>query len=282
MDFEKLDPHIRYLNVFSYFPKENFFVIGFDYRLFYITDGKIFLNFKDSDYTLEKNSLAVIPSGVPYKLSSYEGTSCEIMCFNFDTVKGSLTSESVHPVSESEFDSALLFESKRAEELENPIIISDASTLHDRLFEIYREFKTKQFGYRKKGESLFAAVLVSCVRNAGKMPKKEVRLAISVKEYLSENIEEECSAEHLGEIFHYHPNYINRVFKENFGITVHSFLISQRIKTAKQLLVTSNLSLEKISVKCGFKTLAHFSLCFKNNCGVSPSKYRKMSDTVII
>ncbi len=282
MDFEKIDPHIRFLNIFSYFPKEDFYVVGYDYRLFYITDGKIFLNFKDSDHTLEKDSLAMIPSGIPYKLSAYNGTSCEIMCFNFDTVKGKLTYESVHPDPESVFDNSLMFESDRAIELGSPIVIPDASALHDRLFEIYREFKTKQFGYRKKGESLLASVLVSCVRNAGKMPKKEVRLALSVKEYLIENLSEECSAELLGEIFHYHPNYINRVFKENFGVTMHSFLIQRRIKNAKQLLASSNLSLEKIALKCGFKTLAHFSLSFKNNCGVSPSEYRKMSETIII
>lgn len=282
MDFERFDPYIRFVNIFSYFPKEDDFVMGYDYRIFYITDGCIFLNFKDSTYKLEKNSLAYIPAEYPYKLTAYNDTSCEILCFNFDTMKGVLRENTVHPVSEYEYDHDAVFEKHKMDEMQKPFVIHDASSLGDRLHEIYREFQTKHFGYRKKAEALLVSVMVSVIRSSKESPKKEVLLASAVREYLTEHISEECTADMLGEIFHYHPNYINRVFKENHGTTVHSFLIQQRIKTAKELLVTSNLTLERISVRCGFKTLAHFSLCFKNNCGMSPSSFRKMSDTVII
>ena len=187
-----------------------------------------------------------------------------------------------HPVSENEYDMGLVFEKEKIDELQKHIIIPDASSLDDRLREIHREFQTTHFGYRKKAESLFTSILVSVIRYSKETPKKEVIHARDVREYLAEHISEECSADILSEIFHYHPNYINRVFKENHGTTIHNFLIRQRIKIAKELLVTSNLTLEKISVRCGFKTLAHFSQCFKNNCGMSPSQFRKMSDTVII
>lgn len=282
MKFEKLDPYIRFVKIFSYFPKEEDFVMGYDYRLFYITDGSIFLNFKDSSYKLDKYSLAFIPPQYPYKLSSYNGTSCEILCFNFDSIKGMRSDETIHPVSENEYDMGLVFEKEKIDELQKHIIIPDASSLDDRLREIHREFQTTHFGYRKKAESLFTSMLVSVIRYSKETPKKEVILARDVREYLAEHISEDCSADILSEIFHYHPNYINRVFKENHGTTIHNFLIRQRIKIAKELLVTSNLTLEKISVRCGFKTLAHFSQCFKNNCGMSPSQFRKMSDTVII
>ncbi len=282
MDFENLNPHIRFVNIFNYFPKEDVFVMGYDYRLFFITDGRIFLNFKDSTHLLEKYSLAIIPSEYPYKLTSYSGTSCEILCFNFDTVKGELSETSVHPAPEDQYDYSAVFEREKSCELSVPVVMQDASSLHDRLFEIFREFQVKHFGYRKKAESLFTSVIVSAARTLMEAPKKEVLLASTVREYLLEHICDDVSAEVIGEIFHYHPNYINRVFKENHGTTIHNFLIQQRIKTAKELLTTSNLSLDKIASRCGFKTLSHFSLCFKNKCGISPGRYRKMSETVII
>ena len=61
MDFSNLSPHIRFINIFNYYPKEPEFVLGYDYRIFYITDGSLFLNFKDSEHLLEKNSLVMIP-----------------------------------------------------------------------------------------------------------------------------------------------------------------------------------------------------------------------------
>lgn len=282
MDFGKLNPHIRFINKFSYYPKEDVFVCGYDYRLFYITDGCIFLNFKDSEFMLSKYSLALIPSEYPYKLTAADGNGCELLCVNFDTMKGNLSEKSVHPEKESEFVSENVFEKEKIPELCRPILMQDAAELSERLSEIYREFNTKSYGYRIKGEALLSSIIVSIVRSTKELPKKEVLLARSVREYLILNIAEECSAESIGEIFHYHPNYINRVFKENVGMTIHGFLIKQRIKLAKELLVTSNLSIEKISLRCGFKTLSHFSLCFKNNTGQTPSTFRKKSDTVII
>ncbi len=282
MDFENLNPHIRFVNVFSYFPKEDEYVMGYDYRIFYINDGRIFLNFKDSSITLEKHHLVLIPSEYPYKLTAYNGTSCEILCFNFDTVKGNLSETSVHPDSEEKFDYSKVFEKEKVTGVTSPIVISDATSISEILFEINREFQAKRLGYRRKAEALLISAIISIVRTSKEAPKKEVLLAGSVREYLLEHIGEECSAESIGEIFHYHPNYINRVFKKNFDTTIHNYLIKQRIKTAKELLATSNLSLEKIALKCGFKTLAHFSRCFKDNCGVSPSAFRKMSEIVII
>ena len=282
MNFESLNPHIRFINKFSYYPKEEVFVCGYDYRLFFITDGCVFLNFKDSSFTLSKHSLVLIPSEYPYKLTAADENGCELLCVNFDTVKGILSEKSVHPDSESDFVTDNVFEKEKMPELSIPIFIQDATELYDRLQEIYREFCTRHYGYRKKGEALLTSLIVSAVRSTKELPKKEVLLARSVREYLMLNLSNECSAECLGEVFHYHPNYINRVFKENVGITIHGFLIKQRIMLAKELLVASNMTLEKIALKCGFKTLSHFSLCFKNNCGVSPNTFRKNSDNIII
>ena len=282
MDFSNLSPHIRFINIFNYYPKEPEFVLGYDYRIFYITDGSLFLNFKDSEHLLEKNSLVMIPPETAYKLSAVDECGCDILCINFDCIKGDPTVESVHPDNSSNFDKSRVFEKDRIPELERTIVISDASSVSERILDIFTEFQKRELGYRQKGESILCGILISCLRRSLTPVKKEVRLAASVKQYLLEHISEPCDIETIGEVFHYHPNYINRVFKENIGTTIHSFLITERIESAKELLITSNLTLEKIAVKCGFKTLAHFSQCFKNVCGISPGTFRKRSESVII
>ena len=282
MDFCRLSPYIRFINIFSYYPKGNEFVIGYDYRIFYILDGSMKLNFKESSYILERNSFVFIPPEMPYKLEPVENINCELLCFNFDCVKNDLTLSSIHPEAETVFDKARLFEKDRITEFERKMVIKDASWLFEKLMDIYKEFQSKQLGYREKGEAGLCCVLIACIRRAELQRNKETSLVMSVKEYLHENLSQPCEAETIGEIFHYHPNYINRVFKEKEGTTLHSYLIDQRIIAAKELLAASNLTLEKISLKCGFKTLAHFSLCFKKQCGISPSSYRKQCENIII
>lgn len=282
MDFCKLSPHIRFVKIFSYYPKRPDFVMGYDYRIFYITDGSILLKFKDSEFTLEKNSFVLIPPEFPYCLEATSEKSCELLCFNFDCVRNDLSVETRHPDIESMFNNSYVFEKDRIPEFERRIVIKDASFMREKLLDIYKEFQSVQFGYREKGESSLCGLLVSCLRRTSHYGSKEINLVTSVKEYLLENMSEACDAASIGEIFHYHPNYINRVFKEREGTTIHNFLIVHRVNLAKELLATSNLTLEKISVRCGFKTSAHFSQCFKKLCGMTPSDFRKQSENIII
>jgi len=281
MEFASISPHIRFVNIFSYYPKEADFVKGYDYRLFYITDKSIFLKFKDVDHILESNTLVIIPPDVPYKLMPTGDTDCEILCFNFDLVKCDTSDSSVHPEPESDFCADRVFEKNRIPEFEKAFVIPNAVAYLGLLTEIYDEFRTKKFGYREKGEAMLCSVLVSCIRyNMGN--KKEAKLSAMVKEYILSHLTEGCSAQEIGESLHYHPNYINRVFKENCGTTIHSYLLQKRIEMSKQLLVTSSLSIEKISARCGFKTSAHFSMSFRSICGMTPGEYRRSSENIII
>jgi transcriptional regulator GlxA family with amidase domain len=44
---------------------------------------------------------------------------------------------------------------------------------------------------------------------------------------------------------------------------------------AKNLLVTTDLSMDEIAERCGYSSANYFSLIFKKNVGLSPLNYRK-------
>ena len=64
-------------------------------------------------------------------------------------------------------------------------------------------------------------------------------------------------------------------FKQIMGITPMQYIVSKRIGIAKNLLISSNLSLSEISDNIGYDNPLYFSRLFKNHSGVTPSEYRK-------
>jgi len=51
-------------------------------------------------------------------------------------------------------------------------------------------------------------------------------------------------------------------------------ILEMRINKAKQLLVSTQLSMKQIASNCGIQNEYYFSRIFRNRVGVTPSKYR--------
>ena len=74
-----------------------------------------------------------------------------------------------------------------------------------------------------------------------------------------------------------HVNNLNKVLRELTGQTTTA-LISQRfMQEAKHLLATTSYSIKEISWLLGFEEPNHFSSFFKNQSGLSPKEFRKIS-----
>ena len=70
-------------------------------------------------------------------------------------------------------------------------------------------------------------------------------------------------------------SYLYTLFQENLGISPQQYLSSYRIAKASELLQLTDLPIESISISCGYSDPLVFSKAFKQEKGVSPSKFRK-------
>lgn len=68
----------------------------------------------------------------------------------------------------------------------------------------------------------------------------------------------------------------NFVFKKQNNFSPYQYIISLRIEHAQQLLLTSDLSITRISELCGFSDVYYFSKAFRKSTGVCPSRFRKL------
>lgn len=70
--------------------------------------------------------------------------------------------------------------------------------------------------------------------------------------------------------------YFCRLFKQSVGQTPHAYVIQQRIERSKRLLKQQGITINDISVDCGFANPSHFARCFRRATGLSPKQFRML------
>lgn len=70
---------------------------------------------------------------------------------------------------------------------------------------------------------------------------------------------------------------LRRLFKEQTGKTIHHFVRDTKMIYAVKLLVTTNDAISEIGYQLGYDSPSHFTKSFRENYGISPQNYRRMS-----
>lgn len=68
--------------------------------------------------------------------------------------------------------------------------------------------------------------------------------------------------------------YLSHYFKECFGMSFQNYVLKLRCERARQLLLTSDMSLLDVSVSCGFSDPKYFNKGFREQYGCTPKAYR--------
>ncbi|TBL80725.1 helix-turn-helix domain-containing protein [Paenibacillus thalictri] len=95
----------------------------------------------------------------------------------------------------------------------------------------------------------------------------------AVKEYLYETVTQTHSLTSVAEQFGLNPSYLSRLFKKLSGQSFVQFTANLKIEKAKQLLLTTQLSVFEIAEAVGY-TERTFGRVFKNVTGTTPANYR--------
>lgn len=117
----------------------------------------------------------------------------------------------------------------------------------------------------------------------GNMEKKESEKKISpdalvaeTKAYIRNHLgDRDLSVNSMAKRYFFHPVYLNRIFKQEEGISVSQFIMNERMQMAAVLLTSSDLTGTETAERVGYAYYTNFHNCFKRFYGCTPLQYKK-------
>ena len=95
-----------------------------------------------------------------------------------------------------------------------------------------------------------------------------------VRQYINANYPSQITLNSIAQKFNYNKDYIIRIFKEQYKITPHQYLIQVRMEHARWMLENTTVSADQTAVAVGYSDFSAFYRCFRKTFGISPGAIR--------
>jgi len=170
-----------------------------------------------------------------------------------------------------------------AYELELSSCPSWAPAMLDRLWEIPEEGGELEMLEAESILRLFISLLLS---RGPECQDSDAKMASMLKfkaafEYIEANLDKRITLEDLAHRVFLHPSYFSNEFRRRMGIPPMEYVRARRIERARNLLLDPVSKMSEIAAKTGFTDAFHLSRTFKRIAGLSPSEFRRRSQSVL-
>lgn len=98
---------------------------------------------------------------------------------------------------------------------------------------------------------------------------------VEAQDWLRQHYAEDVRLSELAALMDVSTRTFNRRFKQAAGITASEYLLQQRVNSGKDLLRTTNLSIQEVAARSGFHDSSYFCARFKDSLGQTPLSYRR-------
>lgn len=97
-----------------------------------------------------------------------------------------------------------------------------------------------------------------------------------VKDFIEGNLEEDLGLAEIAAVADLSQFHFSREFRKSTGLTPQSYVMQQRIESAKRLLTEPGLPIVEVSLRTGFKNQSHFTALFRKFTNFTPKAWREL------
>jgi AraC-like DNA-binding protein len=116
------------------------------------------------------------------------------------------------------------------------------------------------------------------IRDLGKKHKsnRKEELYREMVEYVQRQIfDPMLTVEELAEHVSVSSDYARKIFKDFNDLSLSEYIIFERVRHAKRMLLETALPAMEVAERCGFQSKSHFYTAFKKLTGLTPNQYRQ-------
>ncbi len=255
--------------------------------LFFVISGKFTYTFSSKrQVTLTAGTHLLVPANIPYTVTATED--CDYYFISFET------SEKIVSVTDEETAEILNEESEKQRVARyqnyncppsNYIYISEAATHSANSSKLqYQISRCSNCRYgnspldRLRLLNSFHTLLLTLASDTSEQLLDMKHLSptlIKLIRYIEENYTSPLSLQILSDQFSLSKQYIMRLFRQQFGITVTHYINEIRLRKSLELLTFHSLSISEVAYAVGFSSVYYFDRLFKNTYSITPTEYQQ-------
>lgn len=240
-----------------------------DYELCLVLEGSATLFINSESYHLEKNDIFILNPFCGHEIKAE--SPALILSLQ---VSPALFSDYYPRITNTLFDATIL---SRAH---NDCMESIRKFMFDIAFSFFYKENLYEFECIILFNQLFQYLLKNLpnhtVSESERLSKKKKGNRIeSIVKYIDEHYFEKLLLRDIAAYLKLDLHYLSHFFKECFGVSFQNYLLKIRCEHARQLLLSSDLSLLDICIACGFSDPKYFNKGFEQQYGCFPKEYRK-------
>ncbi len=228
------------------------------YEIYYCLDGTQHLMLEDKCCTLNEGDFVILKPGTHHNTLYEPRTKKHYVVFVFSTADCSASScRSKASKLESDFLSETLEYFKT-----NPFFYGhDVNGGKEIIKKLLDEISNKKAGSSFMISALYQQYLISILRCMYDNPyilnsdsNSKINLAVEITKYMHANYYKNISVQDIADEFYLSPRHVNRVFSDYFGQSFKRTLNIYRLNYAKNYLIDTNYSVEKIAELVGLSS----------------------------
>lgn len=235
-----------------------------EYHLHFVLSGSGKLEANGKLYHISKEDIFLIPKNVPVQYFADEEDPWEYIWVTFD---GTLSKKYLNYAGIS---------------ADNPVITSSIP-VKVYLPIIQKILDTNELTFANELKRVgYLFEMISILIEAQSASRREnnqydysgdtyVEYAVSIIKHNYDHIKINDIAQYIG----INRSYLTSIFKKKMNVSPQEYLVSYRLKRGAELLRTTSLSIQDISVSVGYDNPLTFSKMFKQTYGLSPKNYRQ-------
>ena len=244
----------------------------YDYELIYLEEGSFTFVYNDKDYRCKAGDIIFIRPGIPHSFNLNLGEISQPH-IHFDITHR--PQSEIIPISFKDIDKMSVEE---REWIHKDYFSSyGCSPLLDiqnktEFLELFKNIVSRQPDELTKKSLMIQLLAIIINDNFDELlqGEKQRNVAFEIKDYIDAGNGMGMTLDDFAKSFFYDKFYLERKFKEAFGINLIEYRNKKRMEFAKNLLKVRSVS--KVSELTGYQSIYSFSRAYKSYFGYPPSK----------